>query len=247
MAGQFGVLALAAACVVSLQSSFGQNSGPPAGAQAWQEYIQQLPPEEKAKLEDNLHRWQALSPEEREVIRQRAQATRERMQQAAEAAMTQSGLTLPPDRKEAYVRQYLKERREIEEPLRKEMQQRRKPLVEEMTKNLDAEFAAASPNVDPGESEAKFQAWQQHSPPPGRQGMKKKILQEIDDAVRNSGLNLDDNRRQLYAWRYIQRRRKIEQQLHGELEAKRKPLVDALVERLRGEFGGSPSPTPPSL
>jgi len=283
MARQFGVLAVA--CVLSIQTSFSQSSSPgntpgalnggsskfdPAlkdegSVQAWREYFQQLPPEEKAKLEQNLQRWQALSPEEREFVRLKEAARQEKMRQAAGEAIAQSGLTLTPEQREAYIGRYAVERGAIEEPLRAEIQRERKPLVDQMTKKLNAELAAlppASPAPQPSAVEGseqphedvsagenrKFQAWQQHSPAAGeeplqrmeRRMMKKKILQEIDGAMKESGLNMDDERRRIYSWRYIQMRRKIEQQLREEMEMKRKPQLDAMVARLKSEFSPAP-------
>jgi len=290
MARQFGVLAVA--CVLSIQTSFSQSSSPgntpgaldggsskfdPAlkdegSVQAWREYFQQLPPDEKAKLVQNLQRWQALSPEEREFVRLKEAARREKMRQAAGDAIARSGLTLAPQQREAFFRRYTAERGEIEEPLRAEIQSERKPLVDQMTKALNAEFAALptaspAPQLSPGEAselsyedvsagknqEKKFQAWQQHSPSGGeepfqrmeRQMMKKKMLQEIDRAMKESGLNLSDDRRRLYSWRYIQMRRKIEQQLREEMEMKRKPQIDAMVARLKSEFSPAPQNSPP--
>ncbi len=252
MARQLGELALAAACILSIQTSFGQNSSPapettgtvPAAVpareekvQAWREYLEQLPADQKEHLAQNLKKWQALSPEEREFLRNKAAARRERLRQAADAAITQSGLTLTPDRRETYLKSYLEGRNEIERPLRQEMQRERKPLVEDMLKRLDTEFAAFPP-ADGTNQGANEQTPAIQPSLPEAKGPFQRM--EIDHAIKQSGLTLDDERRKAYAGRYVQMRRKIEQQLHTELETKRKPQLDALVDRLKAEFAGPP-------
>jgi hypothetical protein len=255
MARQLGELVLAAACLLSIQTSFGQNSSPAqppptgvstqaavpgdaAGVQAWRDYLEQLPPDQKEKLAQNLKKWEALSPEEREALRSRAAARLARLQQAAGAAIAQSVLTLTPEQRQTYFKSYLEGRNEIERPLRLEMQRERKPLVEDMLKKLDAEFAALPPLSDGTNQEA---AEVVASPPPGAPEVKGPFQRmEIDRAIKQSGLTLDGERRDSYVGRYIQMRKKIEQQLHQEMETKRKPQVDALVERLKAEFSSPP-------
>ena len=81
---------------------------------------------------------------------------------------------------------------------------------------------------------------------------RQKMLQEVDQAIKESGLQLDDKTREEYVQRYTQERRKIEQKLQKEMEEERKPLVQALIARLKAEFEAksppastaSPSPAP---
>ena len=71
---------------------------------------------------------------------------------------------------------------------------------------------------------------------------RQKMLQEIDEAIQQSGLQLDDKTREEYAKRYAEERRKIEQKLQKEIEEERRPLVQALIERLKEEFQDKSSP-----
>ncbi len=68
-----------------------------------------------------------------------------------------------------------------------------------------------------------------------------KMAQEIQDAISKSGLQLDDDRREVYALRYTQERRKIEETLRKETQAKRQAMVADMLTRLKVEFS-SPSP-----
>ena len=70
-----------------------------------------------------------------------------------------------------------------------------------------------------------------------REGVRrKKIAEEIERAIGESGLTLEGERRALFAKRYGEERRKVEEQLHKELEEKRQPLVKDIVTRLKAEF-----------
>ena len=72
---------------------------------------------------------------------------------------------------------------------------------------------------------------------------RKKIAEEIERAIGESGLNLDGDRRALFAKRYGEERRKVEEQLRKELEEKRQPLVKDIVARLKAEFSAeTPAP-----
>lgn len=64
----------------------------------------------------------------------------------------------------------------------------------------------------------------------------KKMAEEIEGALARSGLQLDPARHPAYVRRYTEERRKIEEQLRAETDAKRAPMVEALIERLKKEF-----------
>ena len=63
-----------------------------------------------------------------------------------------------------------------------------------------------------------------------------RIQQEADAAMRDAGLRLDQQRRELFEQRYLQERRKIERELIQEVEKKRQMELPALNDRLRKEF-----------
>jgi hypothetical protein len=72
----------------------------------------------------------------------------------------------------------------------------------------------------------------------------------IDDTIQKIGLKLDDDQREVFVLRYRQERRKIEEQLRQEMDAKRATEIDAMLQRLKAEFSApkpaaaSPKPTP---
>ena len=71
---------------------------------------------------------------------------------------------------------------------------------------------------------------------------KKRMVEQVEAALQEGGLALDKTRRGKFTKRYVEERRKIEEQLRTETEAKRVPLVKEMVARLKDEFS---APVPP--
>jgi hypothetical protein len=59
---------------------------------------------------------------------------------------------------------------------------------------------------------------------------------EVDAAIHQSGLRLDQRGRAEFESRYLQERRKIERQLREEFESRRQQELPQLNERLKKEF-----------
>jgi hypothetical protein len=78
-----------------------------------------------------------------------------------------------------------------------------------------------------------------------REGWRQERLKrEAEAAIRASGLQLEAERRQQYELRYMQERKRIEQELRRELREKRERELAPVVERLKKEFtqqGGGPT------
>jgi len=78
---------------------------------------------------------------------------------------------------------------------------------------------------------------------------RERIAREIDEAIRNQGLKLNPDQREVFALRYTQERRRIEAALRRETEEKRSRQLGEMVDRLKKEFAAtsiaaSPSPSP---
>jgi len=71
---------------------------------------------------------------------------------------------------------------------------------------------------------------------------REKIAQEIQAAIGKSSLRLNDDEREVYALRYTQERRKIEESLHKEMDQKRQSMVGEMLARLKVEFSTNPMP-----
>jgi hypothetical protein len=73
----------------------------------------------------------------------------------------------------------------------------------------------------------------------------KRIKDEIDDAIKQTGLKLDDKQRNAFSKRYFEERRKIERKLHQEMDLQRKTMTTTLIGQLKDEFSkSSPTPSP---
>jgi len=73
---------------------------------------------------------------------------------------------------------------------------------------------------------------------------REKIALEIQDAITKTGLHLDSDQAEVYALRYTQERRKIEETLHKEMDQKRQVMLAELLGRLKTEFAHTPTPAP---
>lgn len=79
---------------------------------------------------------------------------------------------------------------------------------------------------------------------------RERVRRTIDDAIARAGLTLDKDQREVFAVRYRQERRKIEEDLRREFERVRSARIDQVLEKLKAEFTparpaaeASPSPS----
>jgi hypothetical protein len=103
--------------------------------------IEQLTPEQQQKVLQNLHRWLALSPDERDVLRQRQRVRQQKEEESVTEAYQKSGLRLNEDGRELFRKLYLQERRKLEEQLAKETQEKRQKGDTTIVEKLKKEFA----------------------------------------------------------------------------------------------------------
>ncbi len=104
--------------------------------------LEALTPEQRKRFQENFLRWANLPPEKKEALREREDFRRKRMAEDIDAAIREAGLDLDKERRELFVKRYGEERRKIEEQLRKEWEEKRKPLLAEIIARLKTEFAA---------------------------------------------------------------------------------------------------------
>jgi hypothetical protein len=70
---------------------------------------------------------------------------------------------------------------------------------------------------------------------------RKHMQEEIEEAITQSGLQLDPERRQMFVKRYTEERKKIEEALRKETEEKRGPRLEEMRNRLKSEFSAPPA------
>lgn len=66
--------------------------------------------------------------------------------------------------------------------------------------------------------------------------MRKKMREDVEDALKQTGLNLPEEQKKRFAERYFEERRKMEEDLRRQMDELRKPKVQALIEKLKQEF-----------
>lgn len=105
-----------------------------------QERWRQMSPEDRLRFRSNAERWLQLPPEQRNALRDLEDRRRQRIQRESEEVLQKSGLQLEAERREAWERQYLEERRRIERALRQEIEEKRQRELAPMVERLKKEF-----------------------------------------------------------------------------------------------------------
>ena len=157
MARFFGALILALIAVGAFADTPTPQPQPSATAQPassarieeLRKSIEQLPPEQQEKVLQNLHRWQALSPEERDYIRQQEYVRHIKQEEAATEAYQKSGLHLTEAQRIQFRKRYVEERRKLEEEVAKEGQQKRTAGNNTIVEQLKKEFSTPKPSPTP--------------------------------------------------------------------------------------------------
>ncbi len=150
---------LACACPLSAGENSGQGPRPwvrpptqgPRGddhspeMQNVRRAIESLSPEQKKRFGENMMRWSNLSPEEKKALRESEAVRQKYIEQDVIMAITASGLRLEGERRVQFVKRFTEERRKIEEQLRHDMMEKRKPMVRELIGRLKTEFSNSKP------------------------------------------------------------------------------------------------------
>jgi hypothetical protein len=107
----------------------------------------QFSPEQQERIIQNLRRWQELSADEREVLRQRERVQRQKQEASITEAYVKSGLQLNEEQRAAFRKRYLQERRRLEEQLVHEIQEKRQVGNAAIIDSLKKEFSSTKPAV----------------------------------------------------------------------------------------------------
>lgn len=122
-----------------LQGALGADRSPEV--QSVRRAIESLSPEQRRRFGENMMRWSNLSAEEKKALRETETVRQKYIEQEVNLAIASSGLRLEGQRRAEFVKRYTEERRIIEEQLRAEVNEKRKPLVRELVDRLKMEFA----------------------------------------------------------------------------------------------------------
>ena len=104
----------------------------------------------------NAERWMQMSPEERNVLRQRENLRRQAIQRETESALRESGLRLSPQERAQFESRYVQERRKVEQSLRQQTETERQKelpaLIQQLKKEFQIDQPAKSPATKPPDS-----------------------------------------------------------------------------------------------
>jgi hypothetical protein len=107
----------------------------------------QLSVEQQERVVQNLHRWQELSQDEREVLRQRERVQRQKVEASITEAYQKSGMQLNDEQRAQFRKRYLQERRRLEEQLAREVQEKRQAGNAAIIEILKKEFSNPKPSA----------------------------------------------------------------------------------------------------
>jgi hypothetical protein len=129
---------------------------PPVGAphgrppsQSIRDRWQAMPPGARQNFQRNAERWLRMSPEERNVMRQRENLRRETIRRETEAAVRDSGLRLSPQERAQFESRYIQERRKVEQTLRQQIESERQQQLPALIQQLKKEFQIDQPTKGP--------------------------------------------------------------------------------------------------
>jgi len=91
-----------------------------------------------------------MSPEERNVMRQRENLRRQTIQRETETALRESGLRLNPQERAQFESRYVQERRKVEQTLRQQIEAERQKELPALIQQLKKEFQIDQPVRSPG-------------------------------------------------------------------------------------------------
>ncbi len=97
-----------------------------------------------------------MSPEERNVMRQRENLRRETIKRETDAALRDSGLRLNPQERAQFESRYVQERRKVEQTLRQQTESERQKelpaLIQQLKKEFQIDQPVRSPATKPAQS-----------------------------------------------------------------------------------------------
>src|SRR5215472_6083925 len=133
-----------------------QAHGPPAGQpqgalprQSVRERWLAMPPDARQNFQRNAQLWMQMTPEQRNIMRQREDMRRQMMTRDADAAVRDSGLQLNPQERARFESRYIQERRKVEQSLRQQIETERQKEIPALIQQLRKEFQLDEPGKSP--------------------------------------------------------------------------------------------------
>jgi hypothetical protein len=113
-----------------------------------------MPPDARQNFQRNAELWMQMSPDQRNIMRQRENMRRQIISRDADAAVRDSGLQLNPQERARFESRYIQERRKVEQTLRQQIETERQKEIPELIQQLRKEFQIDEPGKGSGSKAA---------------------------------------------------------------------------------------------
>ncbi|MGE5213326.1 MAG: hypothetical protein ACM3NN_06515, partial [Nitrospirota bacterium] len=141
-----------------------QLRGPPSGqpqrgpsGQSVRERWLAMPPDARQNFQRNAQLWMQMTPEQRNLMRQRETMRRQVITREADAAVRDSGLQLNAQERARFESRYIQERRKVEQSLRQQIETERQKEIPALIQQLRKEFQIDEPVKSPAAKPAPSQ------------------------------------------------------------------------------------------
>jgi hypothetical protein len=108
-----------------------------------------MPPDARQNFQRNAELWMQMTPEQRNLMRQRENMRRQIMTRQADAAVRDSGLQLSPQERAQFESRYIQGRRKVEQTLRQQIETERQKEIPALIQQLKKEFQIDQPGKSP--------------------------------------------------------------------------------------------------
>lgn len=126
----------------------GQPHGAPSGQSIRERWLA-MPPDARQNFRRNADLWMQMTPEQRNLMRQRENMRRQIITREADAAVRDSGLQLNPQERARFESRYIQERRKVEQSLRQQIETERQKEIPTLIQQLRKEFQIDEPGKSP--------------------------------------------------------------------------------------------------
>jgi hypothetical protein len=126
----------------------GQPQGQPSGQSVRERWLA-MPPDARQNFQRNAQLWMQMSPEQRNLMRQREDMRRQIITREADAAVRDSGLQLNSQDRARFESRYIQERRKVEHTLRQQIETERQKEIPALIQQLRKEFQLDGPGKSP--------------------------------------------------------------------------------------------------
>src|SRR5262245_36949629 len=126
----------------------GQPQGKPSGQSVRERWLA-MPPDARQNFQRNAQIWNQMSPEQRNLMRQRETMRRQIITREADAAVRDSGLQLNQQERARFESRYIQERRKVEQSLRHQIETERQKEIPALIQQLRREFQLDEPGKSP--------------------------------------------------------------------------------------------------